>query len=130
MREAGRDVQDARVTSRYPRVCFAVLLLLWQLLAGSLAHAAPASQPADCGHGHAAAERAAPEHTAPDAWTPSESHGSDCGTTQCNCPCGHTPALRLDLDFDRAVVPPVERRTPADEFIPPDPGEELFRPPG
>ena len=121
----GRDIQDARVTSRYPRVCFAVLLLLWQLVAGGLAHAAPASEPADCGHGHAA-----PEHTVPDTRVPADGHGSDCGTTQCDCPCGHTPALRLALDFDRAVVSPVERRIPVDEVVPPDPGEEPFRPPG
>lgn len=111
------------MTRHRSRFCFAVLLLLWQLVAGSFAHAGP-TDGTDCGHDHAAHEQAAP---GPEG--PAHEHGSGCDSAGCTCPCGHTPALRVDLNLDSAVPPPAERPKTFVDAVLLDPIEEHFRPP-
>lgn len=111
------------MTLHRPRFGFAVLLLLWQLMAGSFAHAAPVGD-AGCEH-----DRAAHEHATPNPEPPASEHGDACHSPQCGCPCGHTPALRLDPGLDGKVAPPAERPLPVDQAVLPDPIEEHFRPP-
>lgn len=106
-----------------PRFCFAVLLVLWQLVAGGFAHAAPVGGAA-CQH-----DGAAHEHATPNPEPPAPAHGNACHSPQCGCPCGHTPALRLDVSLDGKVAPPADRPVPVVEALLANPIEEHFRPP-
>jgi hypothetical protein len=119
---------------RRQRTCisFAVVLLLWQLLAGSFAHAEPMTG-MDCVHGQASQGEAPHGHAStgqPDHGHVSPAgHGDSCGSSVCQCPCGHTPALRVDLPPADKVAPPTERPASAVESRHADPIEEHFRPP-
>jgi hypothetical protein len=110
------------VTRHWPRVCFAVLLLFWQLVAGSLTHAGPMTDP-DCMHDHASHGQL--EH----GNAPPADLGDGCDSPVCQCPCGHTPALRVDLPPTGKVSPPAERPASAVDSLHADPIEEHFRPP-
>lgn len=105
-----------------PRICFAVLLLLWQLAAGSLAHAGQMTG-TDCMQGHASHGQVEHDHAPP------AGHDDDGGSAVCQCPCGHTPALRVDLPSTGQVAPPSERPTRVVDSLHADPVEEHFRPP-